>query len=54
MWKFNEWKDNGLNPVLFKTANRDEYCKESVVIIFELALYVKIGEKITEMSCGWC
>lgn len=53
MWRFNEWKDNGLNPVLFKTAQREEYCKGSIYLVFEFVIYVKFGDKTTEMSCGW-
>jgi hypothetical protein len=54
MWKFNEWKDNGTNPVLFKTADKQEMCKPSISLVFELVIYVKSNDKITEMSCGWC
>jgi hypothetical protein len=54
IWKFNAWKDNGTNPVLFKTAQRDEIVKPNIFVIFELVVAVKIGEKVTEMSCGWC
>lgn len=54
IWKFNAWRDNGTNPVLFKTASKDDYCKPHIFIVFELAISVKLGDKITEMSCGWC
>jgi len=54
VWKFNSWGDNGTNPVLFKTANRDDYIKPHIFVIFELVTAIKIGDKVTEMSCGWC
>ena len=53
IWKFNEWKENGLNPVLFKTSDAKEYCKGSIYLLFELVIYVKFGDKVSEMSCGW-
>ena len=40
IWKFNEWKENGMNPVLFKTDNKDLYCKGTLFLIFELVIYV--------------
>lgn len=54
VWKFNAWKDNGTNPVLFKTSNRDDFVKPNIFMIFELVTSVKVGDKVTEMSCGWC
>jgi hypothetical protein len=54
IWKFNAWRDNGTNPVLFKTANKDELVKPNIFMIFELVVSVKVGERVTEMSCGWC
>ena len=54
IWKFNAWKDNGTNPVLFKIAQREEIVKPNVFMVFELVIYVKFGEKVTEISCGWC
>ena len=53
MWKFNKWKENGLNPSLFKTANKEEMCKGSIFFIFELVIYVKFVQKIKDMRCGW-
>mmetsp|Transcript_22870 Transcript_22870/g.22134 ORF Transcript_22870/g.22134 Transcript_22870/m.22134 type:complete len:327 (+) Transcript_22870:1169-2149(+) len=43
-----------MNPVVFKTSQKDEYLKNGIFFIFELVIYVKFGDKITEMSCGWC
>lgn len=54
VWKFNAWRDNGTNPVLFKTSNKDEVIKANIFAVFELVVAVKQGEKVTEMSCGWC
>ena len=54
IWHFNAWRDNGTNPVLFKTAVRDDYCRPNIFMVFEMVVSVKMGEKITEMSCGWC
>ena len=42
-----------MNPVLFKTANKDELIKNNIFLVFELVIYVKFGEKISEMCCGW-
>ncbi len=54
LWKFNAWKDNGTNPVLFKTACKDDVVKSNIFMVFELTVSVKVGERVTEMSCGWC
>lgn len=42
-----------MNPVIFKTANKDDVCKPHIFVVLELVIYVKAGEKVTEMSCGW-
>ena len=54
IWKFNAWRDNGTNPILFKTSNKDEVIKANIFVVFELVVAVKQGDKVTEMSCGWC
>ena len=41
VWKFNAWRDNGTNPVLFKTSNKDEVIKANIFVIFELVVAIK-------------
>lgn len=53
IWEFNPQKEFGTNPVLFKTGDVDEIVKPHIFIVLELVVYVKFGEKVTEMSCGW-
>ena len=40
--------------MLFKASNKDDLVKPNIFMVFELAVSVKVGERITEMSCGWC
>lgn len=60
VWHFPSLKDHGLNPLIFRAADRDMVLKPSVFLIFELVIYVKFaqggkaGDKLVEMSCGWC
>lgn len=54
IWSFNAQKEHGTNPVLFRTSDKDEVCKPHIFVIFELVVYVRFGERVTEMSCGWC
>ena len=53
IWKFNPWKENGLNPVLFRTGEVENVNNNQFVIILELVIYVRFGEKVSEMSCGY-
>jgi hypothetical protein len=54
IWKFNAWRENGTNPIIFRTSNKDEIVRPHIFMIFELVIYVKFGEKVSEISCGWC
>ncbi len=54
VWKFAPERDNGLNPFIFRCANKDEICKKNFFMIFELVIYVRSGDKVVEVSCGWC
>lgn len=53
-------RDNGLNPVLFRAANKDDVVKPHIFMVFELVIYVRFGgssaesTRVVEMSCGWC
>lgn len=55
IWNFQAPRENGLNPILFRCANRDDIKKPNMFLIFELVINVRIpGDKVVEMSCGWC
>jgi len=52
IWRFNAWKDNGTNPVLFKSSEKGT--TPQISLIFELVVYIRAKDKTTEMCCGWC
>ena len=54
MWTFRPPRENTLNPILFRCASRDEVKRSNLYMIFELVIYVRTGDKVVEMSCGWC
>ena len=60
IWHFQTLRDNGLNPIIFRAASKDEIAKPHIFMVFELVIYVRInsggaeGQKIVEISCGWC
>jgi hypothetical protein len=41
-----------LNTILFRTTKNDEL--DEGRLIFELVCSIKKGNKVVEMSCGWC
>lgn len=43
IWQFSTLKENGLNPILFKSASKDELVKPHIFMVFELVLYVRFG-----------
>jgi hypothetical protein len=58
IWQFPSTRDFGLNPILFRSSNKDDIMKPHIFMVFELVIYVRFGTadsgKIVEMSCGWC
>ena len=52
IWNFQKTEPASLNPILFRTAQ--DLNRTSILIIFELVVYMRVANKDTEMSCGWC
>ena len=56
IWKFDT-SDKSLRSLLFRTTKNDNLADRdhgSTRLLLELVVYVKVGGKISEMSCGWC
>jgi hypothetical protein len=53
VWTFSSTAPGSLNPVLFRTTQKEDLNRQHVVLIFELVVYVVVQNKTTEMTAGW-
>lgn len=43
IWQFPNPRDFGLNPLLFRSSNKDDILKPHIFLVFELVIYVRFG-----------
>ena len=54
-WRFGEFSESGLNPIIFRTHDPDLVEHDGIDIIFEFIIDCIFGDspKPIEMNCGW-